>query len=87
MMNQGKTVLYIGVTSDISKRIYEHKKKVYPKSFTAKYNTDQLVYFERFDDITYAIAREKVLKKWKREWKENLIKVINPDFEDLSIRL
>ena len=72
------------MTSDISRRIHEHKNKVDPKSFTALYNVDQFVYSERFEDIVYAIEREKVLKRWKREWKENLIKTMNPEMRDIS---
>lgn len=64
--------LYIGVTSDLLKRVYQHKSKLI-KGHTEKYNIDQLVYFEQYDDIERAFEREKQLKKWKREWKFNLI--------------
>lgn len=75
---------YIGVTENLQKRLYEHRNKVYPLSFTAKYNIEDLVYFERFEDIVAAINREKQLKKWKRAWKEKLIQEMNPELKDLS---
>ncbi len=83
MTNKNNTVLYIGVTSNIEQRVYEHKSKVYPNSFTAKYNCDKLVYFECFNFIEEAIAREKKLKNWKREWKIELITNNNPQWIEL----
>lgn len=76
--------IYIGVTSNLEKRIYQHKNKVYA-GFTAKYNIDRLVYFETTSDVRAAITREKQLKKWKREWKINLINQQNPKWIDLSV--
>ncbi|MEI6498771.1 MAG: GIY-YIG nuclease family protein [bacterium] len=76
-------VLYIGVTSNLEKRIYEHKKHIY-KGFTDKYFVGKLVYYEETPDINSAISREKQMKKWNREWKENLINKDNPNWEDLS---
>jgi putative endonuclease len=73
MTNKNNTVLYIGVTSDLQRRVNEHKSSVNPKSFTSKYNCDKLVYFEGFHFIEDAIAREKNLKNWRREWKIELI--------------
>ncbi|WCR53916.1 MAG: hypothetical protein PG981_000938 [Wolbachia endosymbiont of Ctenocephalides orientis wCori] len=64
--------LYIGVTSNLIKRIWEHKNKVIP-GFTSKYNVQKLVYFEEFQDVDSALNREKLLKSWKREWKINLV--------------
>ncbi|WP_052458456.1 GIY-YIG nuclease family protein [Rickettsia asembonensis] len=63
--------LYIGVTSNIIKRTYEHKHKII-KGFSSKYNINKLVYFEQYDDIIAAINREKLLKEYKRQWKLNL---------------
>ena len=83
MSNYKKTVLYIGVTNDLKRRILEHKSKTDPASFTAKYNVDRLVYFERFQSVNDAIAREKQLKRWNREWKERLINENNPEWRDL----
>ncbi len=76
-------MFYIGVTSDLYFRIKEHKEKHYPDSFTAKYNCDKLVYFEQFSSIEEAIAKEKQLKNWRKSWKINLIKSLNPNWKDL----
>ena len=75
--------LYPGVTSDLVKRVWQHKNNVNPGSFTSKYNLHKLVYFETFESIEEAIEREKQLKRWHREWKLNLIKSVNPTFRDL----
>ncbi|MFD2727726.1 GIY-YIG nuclease family protein [Hyunsoonleella rubra] len=83
LTNQNNTVIYIGVTSNLEKRIYQHKTKAL-KGFTAKYNCDKLVYFETFSDINDAIAREKQLKSGNRKRKENLINEDNPEWNDLS---
>ncbi|GGZ75800.1 GIY-YIG nuclease family protein [Algibacter mikhailovii] len=83
MTNKNNTVIYIGVTSDLVKRVYQHKTKTY-KGFTAKYNCDKLIYFEEFSDINRAIAREKQLKSGNRKRKEDLINSNNPDWSDLS---
>lgn len=71
--------LYIGVTSDLVRRVHEHKTKVVP-GFTKRYGVDKLVLFETFDDPTSAIAREKELKKWRRDWKTRLIDEQNPNW-------
>lgn len=75
-------VLYIGVTSDLIKRIWEHKEHILP-SFTEKYFVHRLVYFEMFGDIDLAIQREKQMKKWNRAWKVRLIEEKNPEWNDL----
>lgn len=82
MMNKGNTVIYTGVTSDLKKRIYEHKEKLID-GFTKKCNIDKLVYYEVFEDIENAILREKQIKGGSREKKLVLIKSINPGFLDL----
>ena len=82
LMNKINTVIYIGVTTDLIKRVYEHKNK-FVEGFTNKYNVNKLVYYECCDSIQNAIEREKQLKRWHREWKINLIKSINPSFKDL----
>lgn len=74
--------LYVGVTSDLVKRIWQHKNHVVT-GFTEEYEVNQLVYFEQFDDMTNAITREKVLKKWNRAWKIRLIEKTNPNWLDL----
>lgn len=82
MTNTSRT-LYIGVTNNLEKRVYEHKQKLI-KGFTSKYNIKKLVYFEETPDINSAIEREKMLKGWLRKKKINLIKSINPRWKDLS---
>lgn len=82
MSNKKDGVLYIGVTSDIVKRVYEHKNGSVD-GFTKQYNLKNLVYYEVFDDIEEAIKREKQLKNWHREWKIELVNKQNPHWEDL----
>ncbi|MBI2607535.1 MAG: GIY-YIG nuclease family protein [Candidatus Doudnabacteria bacterium] len=74
--------LYIGVTSDLVKRVYEHKNN-FVQGFTERYNVHTLVYFEVVEDAESAIKREKQLKTWKRKWKLELIETNNPDWRDL----
>ncbi|MDX1828793.1 MAG: GIY-YIG nuclease family protein [Lutibacter sp.] len=80
--NKNRTVLYIGVTSDLIKRIEDHKNGK-GSIFTKKYNVNELLYFEKFNAINLAISREKQLKKWHSDWKWNLIKESNPNLLDL----
>jgi len=75
--------LYIGVTNDLERRVYEHKNNIV-KGFTSKYSVHQLVYYEETNDIYAALQREKQLKKWNRKWKLALIEKINPDWNDLA---
>lgn len=82
LANQRNTVLYVGVTSDLIGRIYQHKNKIY-KGFTSKYNVDKLVYYEDWDTSNDAIAREKQIKGWRRMRKEELINKDNPLWNDL----
>jgi len=82
MTNNSKT-LYIGVTNDLNRRIYEHKNKLID-GFTKKYNLTKLVYFETVNRIEDAIRREKQLKNWHRQWKINLIETVNKEWKDLS---
>ncbi|MBV8131349.1 MAG: GIY-YIG nuclease family protein [Alphaproteobacteria bacterium] len=74
--------LYLGVTNDLIRRVYEHKSCNIP-GFTARYEIDRLVWFEVYDDPSGAIAREKQLKKWRRDWKIRLIEEQNPEWHDL----
>jgi len=74
---------YIGVTNNLLNRSFQHKIKLHKNSFTAKYNTNMLVYYEVYTDINDAITREKRLKKWKRQWKIELIEKENPTWKDL----
>jgi len=84
LSNSYRTTFYIGVTNDLKKRIIQHKTKEGSK-FTARYNIADLIYFEEFTDVQQAIAREKQLKNWKKEWKLNLIKGLNPKLETLNL--
>ena len=81
--NKYQTVVYTGVTSNLPKRILEHINKKYPKSFSARYNVNILVYYEQFQWIEDAITREKQIKAGSREAKNNLIRSINPTWKDL----
>ncbi|NOS86177.1 MAG: GIY-YIG nuclease family protein [Ignavibacteria bacterium] len=83
LTNINKTVLYIGFTDDVIRRIQEHKNKKY-EGFTKLYNVNRLVYFEKLDTVEEAMRREKQLKKWNRNWKNDLINKQNPDWKDLS---
>ena len=85
MMASGKNgTLYIGVTMNLVQRIWQHKNHADPESFTAQYNVGKLVWYELFENMSEAIAREKAMKKWRREWKIRLIEEHNPDWLDLS---
>ncbi|WP_431192941.1 GIY-YIG nuclease family protein [Vibrio alginolyticus] len=83
LTSNNNAVLYIGVTSQLPQRIWQHKNGVV-EGFTKKYNVHKLVYFELFDDMANAINREKQLKQWKSEWKLALVRETNPNFLDLS---
>ena len=82
MTNKSKT-LYIGVTNDLNRRVFEHKNSLID-GFTKKYNIKKLVYYETFNNIDEAIRREKQLKNWHRQWKINLIESINKEWKDLA---
>jgi len=83
--NPEKSVLYAGVTNDLSRRLYEHKEnKGKPNTFAGKYYCYNLVYYEHFSHIEYAIAREKEIKKWRREKKDLLIESENPNWNFLN---
>lgn len=75
--------LYIGVSNDLERRMFEHKNKLV-EGFTSKYNIDKLMYFESFQYVNDAIRREKNMKKWKRQWKIDVIEKDNPNWKDLS---
>jgi len=84
--NKGRSTFYIGVTNDLWRRIADHNNGIGSK-FVRKYKLFDLIYYEYFSDIRYAIKREKQLKNWHREWKINLIKTMNPRFRDLKMDL
>jgi putative endonuclease len=83
MTNKRDGVLYVGVTSDLHGRVAKHKSKFYPNSFTARYNADKLVYFEKIDGMVKAIEREKQVKAGSRVKKLKLIEGMNPEWRDL----
>ncbi len=78
--------LYLGVTNDLVRRVWDHKAKAYP-GLTRRYGIDRLVWYEQYDRIDEAIPREKGLKKWRRDWKLRLIEEMNPEWEDLYLCL
>lgn len=84
LTNTFRTTFYIGVTANLTNRITNHQNNI-GSIFTKKYNLKDLIYFEEFSDINQAIAREKQLKNWKREWKLNLIRQKNPKLESLNV--
>jgi len=83
LTNSNNKVLYVGVTNNLARRVYEHQNGLI-KGFTSKYNVKKLVYFEIHSDINEAIRREKQLKNWHHDWKINFIRLNNPDFNDLA---
>jgi putative endonuclease len=83
LTNWNHRVMYVGFTNYLKRRVYEHQKKLV-KGFTEKYNINKLVYFEETRDVTAAIAREKEIKKWRREKKNSLVFNMNPEWKDLS---
>ena len=84
MTNRSNRVLYVGSTATLYDRVYEHKTKFYPNSFTAKYNINKLVYYEYFHFIEEAITRERQIKNVSRQKKINLIERNNPEWKDLT---
>ena len=85
MTNQQNNVLYVGVTSDLKGRVWDHKNKVDPESFTAKYNCTKLVWFDTYPNIEDAIDREKRMKGGSRKRKLDLINAMNPQWRDLWV--
>jgi putative endonuclease len=83
LTNWNNQILYIGVTNNLQRRLFEHRKGIV-EGFTKKYNLKKLVYFEQTDDVYSAISREKQLKKWRREKKNDLVESLNPDWCDLA---
>lgn len=86
LASKRKGTLYVGVTSDLVKRIYQHKHNLMP-GFTQRYSVHNLVYFESVEEIKSAIRREEQLKKWKRDWKIRLVESHNPEWHDLYATL
>ncbi|MCA1244921.1 GIY-YIG nuclease family protein [Stappia stellulata] len=86
LASRTRGTLYVGVTNDIARRVYEHKEGV-GAEFTKSHGIDRLVYYETFDGVSDAIAREKQLKRWRRAWKIKAIEDLNPDWNDLYVTL
>ncbi|MEK6539812.1 MAG: GIY-YIG nuclease family protein [Deltaproteobacteria bacterium] len=84
LTNWNNKVMYVGVTNNLERRIYEHKNKMV-KGFTEKYNVNKLVYFEETSDVNAAIGREKEIKKWRREKKNKLVNRMNPTWKDIGL--
>ena len=82
LSNKYNNVIYVGVTNNLTRRVYEHKNKLV-EGFTKKYNVDKLVYYEYTNSIEAAIKREKEIKKWRREKKNKLIESMNPEWKEL----
>ena len=83
LTNKSNKVIYIGVTNDLERRMFEHKNKL-AEGFTKRYNLTKLVYYEVTEDVESAIKREKQLKNWHRDWKISSVNQFNPAWEDLS---
>ena len=81
--NRHKTVLYVGITNDLVRRVYEHKIHLDKKSFTAQYNVENLVFYEATSNVESAISREKQIKSWNRRRKDALVESMNPQWLDL----
>lgn len=84
LTNWNNAVMYIGMTNNLERRLYEHKNKLVD-GFTKKYNINKLVYYEHTTDVHAVIAREKEIKKWRREKKNNLVNTMNPEWNDLAL--
>ena len=82
LTNKIHSTLYIGVTSDLERRVHQHRSKLV-SGFSKKYNLMKLIYYEEYFSSNEAILREKHLKKWKRKWKERIINEVNPNWDDL----
>lgn len=87
LTNANKNLIYIGVTNNLIRRVYEHKHHLDKGSYTARYNIDQLVYFEETSDVEAAISREKQLKGWNRERKNRLVESKNPEWKDIYTQI
>ena len=83
LANATNVAIYVGVTKDLARRVYEHRHHVEPDSFTARHHIDKLVYYEYTNDVTAAIEREKQIKGWNRKRKNKLVEIMNPKWEDL----
>ena len=83
LTNMNNNVMYIGVTNNLVNRVRQHREKI-NNGFSKRYNVNKLVYYEVYEDVYEAISREKQLKNWRRDWKNNLVESVNKKWEDLS---
>ena len=83
LTNANKNLIYVGITNNLVRRVYEHKNHLDMGSYTARYNIDQLVYFETTKDVYSAISREKQIKGWNRKRKNKLVESMNPGWQDI----
>ena len=86
LTNWNNKVMYVGMTNNLRRRMYEHKNKIF-EGFTKKYNVDKLVWYAAIEDVMEAIKREKEIKRWRREKKNRLVEMINSGWKDLSLEL
>ncbi len=87
LTNKINTVLYVGMTTDLRTRLWEHREKVNPKSFTARYNVSKLIYYEPYQSVEEAVERERFIKGKTRKWKADLVATMNPNWNDLTVEI
>lgn len=87
LTNKINTVLYVGMTTDVRTRLWEHREKINPKSFTARYNTSKLIYYEPYQSVEEAVERERYIKGKTRKWKADLVATMNPNWNDLTVEI
>lgn len=87
LTNKINTVLYVGMTTDVRTRLWEHREKINPKSFTARYNTSKLIYYETYQSVEEAVERERYIKGKTRKWKADLVATMNPNWNDLTVEI
>jgi len=87
LTNKINTVLYVGMTTDLRTRLWEHREKINPKSFTARYNTSKLIYYEPYQSVEEAVERERYIKGKTRKWKADLVATMNPNWNDLTVEI
>lgn len=87
LTNKINTVLYVGMTTDVRTRLWEHREKINPKSFTARYNVSKLIYYEPYQSVEEAVERERYIKGKTRKWKADLVATMNPNWNDLTVEI
>lgn len=87
LTNKINTVLYVGMTTDVRIRLWEHREKINPKRFTARYNVSKLIYYEPYQSVEEAVERERYIKGKTRKWKADLVATMNPNWNDLTVEI